>query len=84
MKDGFDIYVLLSYSRFLVFQSHSSVLTDDEGAGAHFNRSGMEKLRAGYAQKKVGELQCYKEHCLGLMNFTSNTLPVIKSSDATS
>ncbi|XP_057437868.1 uncharacterized protein LOC130730012 [Lotus japonicus] len=35
------------------YSSHSSVLTDDEGAGAHFNRSGMEKLRAGYAQKKM-------------------------------
>lgn len=38
---------------FWIFQSHSSVLTDDEAKGAHsFN--GVEKtIRTVYAQKKV-------------------------------
>lgn len=36
------------------YSSHSSVLTDDEGAGVHFKKSGSEKLRAVHAQKKVG------------------------------
>ncbi|XP_061359797.1 uncharacterized protein LOC133303844 isoform X2 [Gastrolobium bilobum] len=35
------------------YSSQSSVLTDDEGAGAHFNKSGIEKSRAIHAQKKV-------------------------------
>jgi len=39
------------------FQSHSSVLTDDEAATAHSNKSGIAKLRAVYAQNKVEELQ---------------------------
>lgn len=42
------------------FQSHSSVLTDDEGAGAYLKKSGSEKLRAVHVQKKVGELQLCK------------------------
>lgn len=33
------------------YSSHSSVLTDDEGASAHSNKSGIDKLRAVYAQK---------------------------------
>lgn len=36
------------------YSSHSSVLTDDEGAGVHFKKSGSEKLQAVHAQKKVG------------------------------
>lgn len=35
------------------YSSHSSVLTDDEGASAHTNKSGFEKLRSVYAHKKV-------------------------------
>ncbi|ESW09934.1 hypothetical protein PHAVU_009G168300 [Phaseolus vulgaris] len=35
------------------YSSHSSVLTDDEAATAHSNKSGIAKLRAVYAQKKV-------------------------------
>ncbi|CAJ1975022.1 unnamed protein product [Sphenostylis stenocarpa] len=35
------------------YSSHSSVLTDDEGATAHSKKSGIEKLRSVYAQKKV-------------------------------
>ncbi|TKY73616.1 micronuclear linker histone polyprotein [Spatholobus suberectus] len=35
------------------YSSHSSVLTDDEGTSAHSNKSGIEKLRAVHAQKKV-------------------------------
>jgi hypothetical protein len=42
------------------FQSHSSVLTDDEGAGAHVKKSKSEKLRAVHAQNKVDELQFFK------------------------
>ncbi|MED6137763.1 hypothetical protein PIB30_067998, partial [Stylosanthes scabra] len=33
--------------------SHSSVLTDDEGAGVHFNRNESEKQQVVYPQKKV-------------------------------
>ncbi|XP_020212891.1 uncharacterized protein LOC109797306 isoform X1 [Cajanus cajan] len=33
------------------YSSHSSVLTDDEGASARSNKSGIDKLRAVYAQK---------------------------------
>lgn len=44
----------------MAFQSHSSVLTDDEGAGAHLKKTGNEKLRSVYAQKKVNELQLCK------------------------
>lgn len=37
-----------------IFQSQSSVLTDDEGRDGHSSRSGIEKtIRAVYAQKKV-------------------------------
>ncbi|XP_027190525.2 uncharacterized protein [Cicer arietinum] len=36
------------------YSSHSSVLTDDEGAGAYLKKSGSEKLRAVHVQKKVG------------------------------
>ncbi|KAF7838201.1 uncharacterized protein G2W53_006683 [Senna tora] len=36
------------------YSSHSSVLTDDEGAGALFNKKGIENVRNNYAQKKVG------------------------------
>ena len=60
----------------MAFQSHSSVLTDDEGAGAHFNKNGSEKLQVVYPQKKVDELQLFKDCCLSLINFTSNSLPV--------
>ncbi|XP_027334479.1 uncharacterized protein LOC113849066 isoform X3 [Abrus precatorius] len=35
------------------YSSHSSVLTDDEGASAHFNKNGIEKLQTVYTQKKV-------------------------------
>ncbi|XP_027942270.1 uncharacterized protein LOC114195998 isoform X2 [Vigna unguiculata] len=35
------------------YSSHSSVLTDDEAAAAHSNKSGIAKQRAVYAQKKV-------------------------------
>ncbi|CAL0319867.1 unnamed protein product [Lupinus luteus] len=35
------------------YSSHSSVLTDDEGAGAHFNKNGTEKPRPVYALNKV-------------------------------
>ncbi|MED6135774.1 hypothetical protein PIB30_049728 [Stylosanthes scabra] len=34
------------------YSSHSSVLTDDEGAGVHFNKNGSEK-QVVYPQKKV-------------------------------
>ncbi|KAE9608560.1 hypothetical protein Lalb_Chr08g0237001 [Lupinus albus] len=36
------------------YSSHSSVLTDDEGPGAHINRNGNEKPPPVYAPKKVG------------------------------
>ncbi|OIV89252.1 hypothetical protein TanjilG_24223 [Lupinus angustifolius] len=35
------------------YSSHSSILTDDEGAGAHFNKNGTEKPRPVYALNKV-------------------------------
>ncbi|XP_014489895.1 uncharacterized protein LOC106752674 isoform X2 [Vigna radiata var. radiata] len=35
------------------YSSHSSVLTDDEAATAHSDKSGVAKLRAVHAQKKV-------------------------------
>ncbi|XP_058787748.1 uncharacterized protein LOC131662076 isoform X2 [Vicia villosa] len=35
------------------YSSHSSVLTDDEGASAHFKKSGSEKLRAVHSHKKA-------------------------------
>ncbi|KAK7350689.1 hypothetical protein VNO77_09566 [Canavalia gladiata] len=35
------------------YSSHSSVLTDDEGASARLNKSGTEKQRTVYAHKKV-------------------------------
>ncbi|WJX38751.1 hypothetical protein P8452_26379 [Trifolium repens] len=38
------------------YSSHSSVLTDDEGAGAHVKKSKSEKLRAVHAQNKVGHI----------------------------
>ncbi|XP_045803472.1 uncharacterized protein LOC123897019 [Trifolium pratense] len=43
------------------YSSHSSVLTDDEGAGAHFKKSGSEKLRAVHAQNKVGLIDTANE-----------------------
>ncbi|GAU48026.1 hypothetical protein TSUD_135950, partial [Trifolium subterraneum] len=43
------------------YSSHSSVLTDDEGAGAHFKNSGSEKLRAIHAQNKVGLIDAANE-----------------------
>ncbi|KAL1301395.1 hypothetical protein HN51_046028 [Arachis hypogaea] len=36
------------------YSSHSSVLTDDEGAGVHFNKNGSEK-QVVYPQKKVAD-----------------------------
>lgn len=55
---------------FLAFQSHSSVLTDDEGAGARFNKNGIENTGAIYAKKKVDilsmRLQLCKESCFSL------------------
>ncbi|CAL5202827.1 unnamed protein product [Lathyrus oleraceus] len=36
------------------YSSHSSVLTDDEGANGHIKKSGSEKLRAVHSHKKVG------------------------------
>jgi len=54
-------HICLYFTQFEIvsvsFQSHSSVLTDDEAATAHSNKSGIAKLRAVYAQKKVEELQ---------------------------
>ncbi|KAI4336285.1 hypothetical protein L6164_014829 [Bauhinia variegata] len=35
------------------YSSHSSVLTDDEGAAAHFNKNGVETIGAVYVQKKA-------------------------------
>lgn len=56
------IYNTAEFKRmFMACQSQSSVLTDDEGIGARFNKIGIEKIRAAYAQKKVDELQLSKE-----------------------
>lgn len=71
------IVFLLTCDCVYEFQSHSSVLTDDEGAGVHFKKSGSEKLRAVHAQKKVAELPLCKQR-LNFMNFTSNILLVLK------
>ncbi|KAL2347008.1 hypothetical protein Fmac_001008 [Flemingia macrophylla] len=61
------------------YSSHSSVLTDDEGASAHSNRIGIGRLRAVSAQKKVEELQLCKDHFFSLMNFASNIFAVLKN-----
>ncbi|KAL5076494.1 hypothetical protein RYX36_015478 [Vicia faba] len=37
------------------YSSHSSVLTDDEGASAHLKKSGSEKLRAVHSHKAAGK-----------------------------
>lgn len=79
MKDGINVFSVLlilylnfswcivvfelNLRLFVTFQSHSSVLTDDEGTSAHSNKNGIEKLRSVYAQKKVEVLQLGKGHC---------------------
>ncbi|KAI9108815.1 hypothetical protein K1719_020120 [Acacia pycnantha] len=37
------------------YSSHSSVLTDEEGAGAHLTKNATENIQTIYAQKKAGK-----------------------------